>query len=297
MNTKTKIVLSSVIGVALLCVLIFGLSGTPSGQAVMSCSNHGHCARAYSTICPRNSYGCCVNGMLGQCNTATGTCYVADLSSSYCRQSLTCAFGWYYSANQRRCKPGYDPDLAPCTNHGQCSQACSDTCSLGEYGCCVDGDLGQCDVDSGYCYCAEDVALCTECREDDGGTNYYRKGTLTNDSGVYDDECDTGTLLLERSCIVPSHTTRYDCSSENKFCHEGACKDCADDDGGMRPFVAGTLIDLSGTRQDICWKDEHGPGISSGEKLYELSCRYTNHITTFDCGSNGTTCSHGQCVR
>ncbi len=64
-----------------------------------------------------------------------------------------------------------------CTNHGQCSEACSDICPSTGYGCCVDGGLGQCNTAINECYCLEDTSYCSSCPDCeadeycDGATN------------------------------------------------------------------------------------------------------------------------------
>ena len=50
-----------------------------------------------------------------------------------------------------------------CTNHAQCSRACSANCPPNIYGCCVNGNLGQCDTTTGKCYCAYNASFCAGC--------------------------------------------------------------------------------------------------------------------------------------
>jgi hypothetical protein len=50
-----------------------------------------------------------------------------------------------------------------CTNHAQCSQVCSHVCPQGIYGCCVNGNLGQCTLDTGECRCVTEAKFCDAC--------------------------------------------------------------------------------------------------------------------------------------
>jgi hypothetical protein len=50
-----------------------------------------------------------------------------------------------------------------CTNHAQCAKACSNNCPSSGYGCCVDGDLGQCNTKINECYCLEETSYCSSC--------------------------------------------------------------------------------------------------------------------------------------
>jgi hypothetical protein len=54
-----------------------------------------------------------------------------------------------------------------CTNHAQCAKACSNICPSGGYGCCVDGDLGQCNTKLNECYCSQETAYCSSCPDCD----------------------------------------------------------------------------------------------------------------------------------
>jgi hypothetical protein len=56
---------------------------------------------------------------------------------------------------------GYVPSY--CTNHAQCSQACSVNCPPNVYGCCVNGNLGQCNSVTHKCYCAYNASFCVGC--------------------------------------------------------------------------------------------------------------------------------------
>lgn len=56
---------------------------------------------------------------------------------------------------------GYVPSY--CTNHAQCSQACSANCPPYTYGCCVNGNLGQCDTRRNKCFCQYNSEFCTGC--------------------------------------------------------------------------------------------------------------------------------------
>lgn len=50
-----------------------------------------------------------------------------------------------------------------CTNHAQCSKACSKLCPSNVYGCCVNGNLGQCDTRTGQCFCSVNSSFCKSC--------------------------------------------------------------------------------------------------------------------------------------
>jgi hypothetical protein len=50
-----------------------------------------------------------------------------------------------------------------CNNHADCSQACSANCPPDTYGCCVNGNIGQCNLTSHTCYCAYNASFCTNC--------------------------------------------------------------------------------------------------------------------------------------
>ena len=316
MNTRTKIVLFSVIGIALVCVLVFGFSGTPSGQgAATPCTNHAQCSQAYSASCPRGQYGCCVNGQLGQCRA--GKCTYVDLSESYCKASLDCEFGEYYDGIIKRCRAGADPAAAKCTNHAQCSSICPDSeCAEGVYGCCTGKDLGQCNVATGYCYCSKDVALCGggvgggggtgNCTDTDGGKVYGVAGNITNSTGTHPDACykDTygpsgwaGEKLAEGACDEARHSITYDCASEGKTCQNGRCVaagNCNDTDGGWNYAERGTVRAANGSMYtDSCY---------SGTMLGEYYCNASNpndinHLNT-NCASFGIgqVCQNGACV-
>jgi len=47
-----------------------------------------------------------------------------------------------------------------CTNHAQCSQACTNACPYGVYGCCSGCNIGQCDLSTGQCYCSSSAYYC-----------------------------------------------------------------------------------------------------------------------------------------
>lgn len=59
-----------------------------------------------------------------------------------------------------------------CVNHAQCSQACSNRCPENIYGCCVDGNLGQCDVARGECFCLRGTGFCAQCPACNGPDQY-----------------------------------------------------------------------------------------------------------------------------
>jgi hypothetical protein len=48
-----------------------------------------------------------------------------------------------------------------CTNHAQCSQACTSLCPTNVYGCCYGCKIGQCNLNTGQCYCLDSPSYCS----------------------------------------------------------------------------------------------------------------------------------------
>lgn len=68
--------------------------------------------------------------------------------------------------------PGYVPPY--CSSDVDCSKACSDSCPSGVGGCCVNGNIGQCNLNIHTCYCDNNAAFCSSCPS--CGSDYYCNG-------------------------------------------------------------------------------------------------------------------------
>jgi hypothetical protein len=147
------------------------------------------------------------------------------------------------------------------------------------------------------------------CSDNDGGRNYYQKGTAC-----------IGTKCLTDYCMDSNHVMEYDCGSNQGItsndgcehdalggcsylcqygCSDGACQRtnitsprvvCNDSDGGINIYVAGTtygdtgrLENGIGTSRDYCTDDDRGTAmVDEGQYVHEYTCEggfvvaYTN---------------------
>ena len=78
-----------------------------TGYVPSYCINHDECSQACSANCPPYIYGCCVNGNLGQCNSATHKCYCA-YNANFCAGCPPCDYTKEYCDGfTKRCEPRY----------------------------------------------------------------------------------------------------------------------------------------------------------------------------------------------
>lgn len=97
-----------------------------------------------------NSYDGCNSGYYRDYYCSSGSCaYTSSCTETCCDQ--------YYGSSNAYCSAG--TCYPPCTNHAQCSQACTTLCPFGVYGCCFGCKLGQCI--SGACQCIDAPAYCS----------------------------------------------------------------------------------------------------------------------------------------
>lgn len=136
-----------------------------------------------------------------------------------------------------------------------------------------------------------------DCYDNDGGLNYGISGEASrfNATNLYVDRCADSTTLLEAVCGDDgwaAHAT-YDCSSEGKFCQDGACiNPCTDSDGGKNLIEAGTASFGKNGQGDWCDYS------MSENKIQEAYCINDTSfaLELMDCPQDKPYCNKGKCT-
>ena len=166
-----------------------------------------------------------------------------------------------------------------CTNHDQCSQACSSQCPAGVFGCCDGCDIGQCV--NGACKCVRSESYCA------------------NPAMQIWAQCTSATTICNKACSDKGYKY-YNCDYNT-------CQS---------PFVAisGSCSGLGGGRQCCCSNGGTTPttlaptgcDYACGGSYKFYSCSYSTcsapfHKTTGSCSGLGsgtcccTNCGNGYC--
>ncbi len=143
------------------------------------------------------------------------------------------------------------------------------------------------------------------CTDNDGGKNYYQKGTITLSDGTkLTDYCMTGGYkdnVMEYYCAANGHgMTNFKCPNG---CANGACvrgttpptPACTDSDGGINVMRKGTAKDNSHSYTDYC----------VGNSIVEYFCqsgvakRASDSSSGYSCSRYGQNmiCKNGACVQ
>jgi hypothetical protein len=80
-----------------------------------------------------------------------------SIFDSYVGKEYSFVVSWVSSSVQNRSVPSY------CASHYECSQACSISCPPYTYGCCVNGNIGQCNSRTNQCFCQYSSSFCSGC--------------------------------------------------------------------------------------------------------------------------------------
>lgn len=173
------------------------------------------------------------------------------------------------------------------------SDSCTSSGSLKEYYC--SNNIAQYSLLScpnGYeCMNGACKPQTSYCSDSDNGQNVYAKGTMSDESGTYQDYCSGSDSVIEYFCSIPfdQNSVKLSCPS-GYSCQDGACvqsaSTCSDSDGD-NAYSTGSVVFGGQTYSDYC---------ADIDSVYEMTCENNGvkkrHV---NCPS-GYTCSAGACV-
>ena len=212
------------------------LDGSCSSTKPLYCQVETLISKCSQCGCP-SGYSCLAGGTCG-CSDGTldGSCSNAN-KGWYCQggtlvkacgapHNCGCPLGQTCQADQS-CR-------GPCTNHDECSQACTSLCPSMVYGCCFGCEIGQCV--SGTCQCVDGRSYCS-------GIPNYQKGPVCTSCFARGTACTSNSQCCSNECN--GYGICYDSSLSNALgaaCYDGS--ECSSNScmGPMAPGHPGYCV-------------------------------------------------------